>query len=56
MDIQNGTTMSKEERDRRLKLGQEMSSYLLSMEEYSEQLEEQRLKEILERMRAKKEK
>ena len=54
MTIQNEATMSKEEGDRKLKIGQKVSEHLLSMEEYGEQLEEQRLKEILERMRAQK--
>ena len=51
MNIEKGTPMTEEERERRLKLGREMSSYVLNTIKRGEQLEERMLNEMSERMR-----
>lgn len=50
MDVENSTPMSEEEKERRIKLAQEMTNYLLNTIKRGEELEERRLKEMLERM------
>ena len=54
MDTQNGTTMSKGGKGRELKTLQDLSDYLLNTEKRGEELEIRKLKEIQNRLEAKK--
>ena len=50
MDVEKSTPMSEEEKERRIKFTQKMTNYLLNTIKRGEELEERRLKEMLERI------
>ena len=54
MDTQNGTTMSREGKDRELKNLQDLSDYLLNVEKRGEEAENRKSKEFIEMLRARK--